>query len=246
MSYLVLGVALLATFLLGARWYASANVKTLKKTLFIVFGGLIVALALFFIVTGRLGWAIFAASALLPMLLRARSVYRTARNFSRMAGAGQGSPTGQTSDVETRFLRMGLDHDSGEVWGEVLDGPFAGKRLHDLSLSEQIDLLRHCWREDENSARVLEAYLDRVHPDWRERASDSHRGDEGYAGQAQSHPGSMTREQALAVLGLEEGASRDQIKAAYQRIISGLHPDHGGSDYLAAQVNEAKAVLLGD
>ena len=145
MSYLVLGVALLATFLLGARWYASANVKTLKKTLFIVFGGLIVALALFFIVTGRLGWAIFAASALLPMLLRARSVYRTARNFSRMAGAGQGSPTGQTSDVETRFLRMGLDHDSGEVWGEVLDGPFAGKRLHDLSLSEQIDLLRHCW-----------------------------------------------------------------------------------------------------
>ena len=56
----------------------------------------------------------------------------------------------------------------------------------------------------------------------------------------------MTREQALAVLGLEEGASRDQIKAAYQRIISGLHPDHGGSDYLAAQVNEAKAVLLGD
>ena len=56
----------------------------------------------------------------------------------------------------------------------------------------------------------------------------------------------MTRAEALAVLGLSEGASRQDIKAAYQRIISGLHPDRGGSDYLAAQVNEAKDVLLGD
>tara|TARA_R110000868_G_scaffold23827_1_gene95184 strand:- start:163 stop:894 length:732 start_codon:yes stop_codon:yes gene_type:complete len=243
MSYLVLGVALLAAFLIGARWYATANVKTLKKVLFYVFGILAVVLALFFVITGRLGWAVFALSALIPMLLRARSVYRAARNFSRMAGAGQGAPTGQTSDVETRFLRMGLDHDTGDVWGEVIDGPYKGRRLDDMTVSEKLDLLRNCWTEDEASARVLEAYLDRVHPDWRDAAEDA--GPQtGSAGATRS--GAMTRAEALAVLGLSEGASRQDIKAAYQRIISGLHPDHGGSDYLAAQVNEAKDVLLGD
>lgn len=246
MSYLVLGVALLAAFLIGARWYTTANVRTLKKVLFFVFGGLAVALAMFFIVTGRLGWAVFAASALIPMLLRARSVYRAARNFSRMTGAWQGAPSGETSDVETRFLRMGLDHDTGEVWGEVIDGPYKERRLDDMTVSEKLDLLRHCWDEDEQSARVLEAYLDRVHPDWRARGD----GDEtqtGSGGRASAaSPGAMTRAQALAVLGLAEGAGRDEIKAAYQRIISGLHPDRGGSDYLAAQVNEAKAVLLGE
>ena len=243
MSYLVLGVALLAAFLIGARWYATANVKTLKKVLFYVFGILAVVLALFFVITGRLGWAVFALSALIPMLLRARTAYRAARNFSRMAGAGQGAPTGQTSDVETRFLRMGLDHDTGDVWGEVIDGPYKGRRLDDMTVSEKLDLLRNCWTEDEASARVLEAYLDRVHPDWRDAAEDA--GPQtGSAGATRS--GAMTRAEALAVLGLSEGASRQDIKAAYQRIISGLHPDHGGSDYLAAQVNEAKDVLLGD
>jgi hypothetical protein len=247
MSYLILGLALLAAFLLGARWYATANVRTLKKVLFFVIGGLAVAAALFFLITGRIGLAVFAGSVLIPMLLRARSLYRTARNFSRMAGAGQGAATGQTSDVETRFLRMGLDHDTGEVWGEVTDGPFAGQRLDELSFSDLISLLRHCWTEDENSARVVEAYLDRVHPDWRDRAQtgDANAG-AGQRGGGATPPGGMTREQALAVLGLDDGATRDEIKAAYQRIISSLHPDHGGSDYLAAQVNEAKSVLLGD
>ncbi|MEQ9575693.1 MAG: hypothetical protein RLN77_08945, partial [Rhodospirillales bacterium] len=233
MSYLVLGVALLAAFLIGVRWYATANVKTLKKVLFFVFGGLAVALALFFVITGRLGWAVFAASALIPMLLRARMAYRAARNFSRMAGAGQGAPTGQTSDVETRFLRMGLDHDTGDVWGEVIDGPYKGRLLDDMTVSEKLDLLRHCWVEDEASARVLEAYLDRVHPDWRDAADDA---GPQTGGAGPSRSGAMTRAEALAVLGLSEGASRQDIKAAYQRIISGLHPDHGGSDYLAAQV----------
>ena len=240
MPYLVLGVALLAAFLLGARWYATANVRTLKKALFIVGGILAVVLAFFFVVTGRLGWAVAAASFLIPMVLRARTVYRTAKTFSRMAGARRGASTGQTSDVETRFLRMGLDHDTGEVWGEVLDGPFAGRRLDGMNLSEKYELWRQCQAEDADSARVLEAYLDRAHPDWRDDLS----GDD--AGGPRTRNGGMSRDEALAVLGLRDGATRDEIKAAYQRIISGLHPDHGGSDYLAAQVNEAKAVLLGD
>ena len=53
----------------------------------------------------------------------------------------------------------------------------------------------------------------------------------------------MTREEALRVLGLREGATRDAIIDAHRSLIKKVHPDHGGSDLLAQQVNEAKRVL---
>lgn len=55
--------------------------------------------------------------------------------------------------------------------------------------------------------------------------------------------GKMTRQEALRVLGLEEGASDEAITNAYRNLIKRVHPDHGGSDALAQQVNEAKRVL---
>jgi curved DNA-binding protein CbpA len=54
----------------------------------------------------------------------------------------------------------------------------------------------------------------------------------------------MSREEALAVLGLEEGASKEDIKAAHHRLIAQLHPDKGGSQYLAVKINQAKDILL--
>ncbi len=62
---------------------------------------------------------------------------------------------------------------------------------------------------------------------------------------ARGNGGDMDRTQALAVLGLPETASDADIAAAHRRLIAGLHPDHGGSDFLAAQINEARDVLLG-
>ena len=59
------------------------------------------------------------------------------------------------------------------------------------------------------------------------------------------HP-RMTRAEALAVLGLEEGASRDEVQAAYKNLIRKVHPDApGGSGYLASKLNQAKQTLLG-
>ncbi|MBL4748188.1 MAG: DnaJ domain-containing protein [Magnetovibrio sp.] len=55
----------------------------------------------------------------------------------------------------------------------------------------------------------------------------------------------MSRVDALKVLGLHEGVSAQEIKTAHRRLISHLHPDVGGSDYLAQQINQAKDVLLG-
>ena len=135
---------------------------------------------------------------------------------------------------------MELDHDTGAMSGEVLEGPFQGRRLSDLNLQQLLDLLDQCATADAQSAAVLEAYLDREHgPDWRNS--------EASAGRSQASPpdGQMTRAEAYEILGLEEGAEKDEILAAHKRLMQRLHPDLGGSTYLAAIINQAKDLLLG-
>ena len=171
LPYFVLGIALLAGLLLAGRWFIAADPKTLVKVLKGLLFGVIGLVAVFFMLTGRLAWALFALPALLPWFMRARSAHRMYKTFSRMAAAGGGGPgagTGQSSDVETRFLRMALNHDSGQMTGEVLEGDYAGRTLDSMSMDEVVDLLRVCWIEDQPSAQVLEAYRNRVHPDWRQ------------------------------------------------------------------------------
>jgi len=240
--YFILGIAILAGLLLAGRWYASADTKTLLKVLKWVLIGLVLTVALFFLVTGRLAWAAVTLPALLPWFFRARAAARFAKNFTRMANAATGGSSGRSSDVETRYLRMTLDHDTGDISGDILDGPFAGRRVEELTTDELIELLRTCWTDDAESARLIEAFLDRNHPEWREaRAGTTDETQSGSGGM----PGVMDRAEALRVLGLDDGADADAVKAAHKRLISGLHPDHGGSDYLAAKINEAKDVLLG-
>jgi DnaJ-domain-containing protein 1 len=129
------------------------------------------------------------------------------------------------------------------VAGAVIDGPFAGRDLSDLSTVEMAELLHLCRREDPSSAQVLEAYLDRCRPGWRKDDQGSW-GEEDAVG-APADPGVMTRAEALRILGLAEGATEDEIRRAYHHLIASLHPDLGGSAFLAAQVNRARDVLLG-
>ncbi|MBT3661764.1 MAG: molecular chaperone DnaJ [Rhodospirillaceae bacterium] len=240
-SYIILGFALLAGVLLAGRWYATADTKTLLKALKWTLLGIVVATALFFVVTGRLGWALATLPALLPWFFRIRAVARAAKTFARMSQANSGAGGGETSVVETRFVHMCLDHDSGDMTGEVVEGTFAGRRVETMRASELVELLQICWSEDEESARLVEAYLDRHHTNWRETAGQ---GTQDNANAAPS--GTMGRAEAFQVLGLDESAGPDDIKDAHRRLISGLHPDHGGSDYLAAKINQAKDILLGE
>ncbi|MDA1090609.1 MAG: DnaJ domain-containing protein [Proteobacteria bacterium] len=244
--YLILGLAILAGVLLAGRWFSTADPKLLVKILKWVLLGIIGAVALYFLFTGRLAWAIFALPALLPWMMRARSAHRMFKTFSRMTSGWGGGPTGQSSDVETRFLRMALDHDSGRMSGEVIDGDYAGRALAEMTLDELVDLLQTCWVEDQPSAQVLEAYLEREYPDWHERVQKDSPGNAGGPGSrgAPRGKGSMSRDEAREILGLKPGASKQEIKAAHHRLISNMHPDRGGSTYLAAQINQAKDVLL--
>jgi hypothetical protein len=166
-----------------------------------------------------------------------------AKTYSRMAGVGGV----KTSTVNTSSLRMSLDTNTGDLSGEIIAGPHAGSILSDLALDDLTGLLAHYQKTDAQSARVLTAFLDRHHPDWRDSAGPGTAGSAGDSGQASSETidGEMTRDQALAILGLEEGAAAADIKAAHHRLIAALHPDRGGSSILAAQVNRAKDLLLG-
>src|SRR5438132_7523812 len=93
---------------------------------------------------------------------------------------------GQTSTVGTAFLRMTLGHDTGRMEGTVLRGRFAGMRLEELGAADFVALLRECRAEDEEGARLLEAYLDRVRPEWRDELAGEQAGGGGSAGGARS------------------------------------------------------------
>ena len=134
---------------------------------------------------------------------------------------------------------MVLDHDTGEMHGDVLEGTKKGRRLAELSFEELLELLDECRRADTDSVPLLESYLDRAYGDsWREP------GDAGTGGDGST--ASMSAAEAYEVLGLEQGATHEQIVEAHRRLMQKLHPDRGGSTYLAARINQAKDVLLGE
>jgi hypothetical protein len=147
---------------------------------------------------------------------------------------------GQKSSVRTGILSMELDHDTGAMDGEILAGRFRGKRLKALSLDELVELMQECQSASDQSASLLEAYLDRTHTDWRTRAG-SHRS----SGGPPPPSAMMSREEAYAVLGLKPNCGEKEIRDAHRRLMKQYHPDRGGSDYLAAKINQAKDVLVG-
>ena len=146
---------------------------------------------------------------------------------------------GQKSYVRTAMLAMELDHDSGTLDGEVLAGQFKGRRLRSMSAEELLRFLPECRAAGDQSANLLEAYLDRTHEGWRSRSGAGKR-----AGPVPPS-GAMTREEAYAVLGLKSNASEDDIRSAHRRLMKQYHPDRGGSDYLASKINQAKETLVG-
>jgi hypothetical protein len=200
-------------------------------------GGLLV---LFMLLRGGFQFLWIAAAFLIPYLLRRRGM----RGWAQ---ASKPRTEGQRSTVRTRFVAMELDHDTGDMDGEILEGPHRGRRLSDLDLDSLLDLLHLAYNEDSQSAQVIQSYLDRVHGDeWQERAGEA--GSAGGGSNSGAKPGTsqMTRDEAYEVLGLQPGAGEDEIRAAHRRLIREYHPDTGGSDYLAAKINEAKDLLLYD
>ena len=234
--YFILGLALLAAVALFAQWFLTADPKSIARTLRSAarwaLPGFVAVFVLYMLATGGLRTLLFTALILLPFFWNLRALRQ------RRARAARGPSPGQASEVNTRYLSMTLDHDSGEMSGVVLDGSFRGARLEDLELDKLIELWRECREKDPESAAVLEAYLDRMQgASWRERAGH----DES---ETPASAGPMSEQEALQILGLEQGAGKEEIVAAHHKLLRKVHPDTGGSNYLAAKINAAKDLLL--
>ena len=233
MLYLLGGFAALSGFLLLVYLFVNADPARLARGLKVT--GIVIAVAAIatLAVSGRLAALLMPVAMLMPALIRVRSLLD---RYRQPAG-------GQASTVATAFLRMTLDHDTGRMEGTILRGRFAGMRLDELGPADLLALLRECRAEDEEGARLLEAYLDRVRPDWRDELAGAGAG-AGTGGGARPTGDAMTVEEAYAILGLSPGADDEAVKEAHRRLMVKLHPDHGGSDYLATQINRARDVLL--
>jgi DnaJ-domain-containing protein 1 len=230
MLYLLGGVAVLCGLLVLAYLILNADPARLAR---IVKWSAIGGAALAVVGLATAGWLALLLTPLIFLLPKWR-------RMRSMMGGLHGPATGQTSDAETPFIRMHLDHDTGNMSGTVLAGRFAGMRLDELRPQELLALLRECRAADEEGARLLEAYLDRVRSNWHDEMAND---------QARSEPPprggpDLTVEEAYAILGLEPGADADAIKAAHHRLMKQFHPDHGGTDYFAAKINRARDVLL--
>jgi hypothetical protein len=218
----ILGVIVLALAMNGLANASPARMARLARWLGL---GALLALGVVFL-TRRiymLGFLSWGAAFLL---------WRGMKNAPVFSGA---HPGGRTSDVETEWVRMSLDLDSGATMGVVLQGAYAGRTLESLSLTELRAVLAEARLNDADAARLIEAFIARTHPDAEpEAASDAE----------SARP--MSRDEAYDVLGLKPGANSGQIREAHRRLMQQMHPDKGGSDYLAAKINEARDLLLKD
>ena len=159
----------------------------------------------------------------------------------KRGGFGGARPTsGGASSVQSAGLDMRLDHDTGEMDGRVLAGRQEGALLSDLDL-EKLFQVAEDFRDDPESLSLLEGYLDRTFPRWRDDVEDNADRRAGAAAGA----GAMSKKEAYNILGLEPGAGDAEIRKAHRRLMKQVHPDHGGSAALAARINEAKETLLG-
>jgi hypothetical protein len=237
MAYFLAGCAVLILLLIAGRLLAAADPRKLAVALRKTGGAAALAGAGFLIVRGALPLAIPLAVFGIGLLGWGSSL-----GLGGPFGSARKTP-GQKSHIKTERLEMELDHDSGQMEGKCLSGRFAGRTLSTLSDREAMELLAELHQEGAPEAAVMEAYLDWRLPGWRDQDSEGERA-EAKRGRARSSS-RMSIEEAYAVLGISPGASEEDIRQAHRKLMMKLHPDQGGSTYLAARINEAKEVLLG-
>jgi len=226
---LLFGLAALAILLWAAQKYLQADPRKLAAVLKLSGGIALLVFAAFLALRGQIGVAAPLAAVGLGLL-----------GWLPFGPAGFGAraqkSAGQVSRVRSAFLEMELDHDTGAMRGVILAGPREGTRLEALDVETLIGLISEI---DDESRSLLAAYLDRRDAGWREHAQA-----DAAAGRGGAPRGPMSQEEAYQILGLQPGAKAEDIVHAHRTLMKRIHPDQGGTNYLAARVNEAKDTLL--
>jgi hypothetical protein len=229
MPEFLLGVVALLLLLWAASAFTKADPKQVARLLRGIGGGAALLLAVFLLFRGEIGVAI-------PIGAFGLGLLGWTSFWPAAFGARTQRSTGQVSRVRTAFLEMELEHDTGRMYGRVLAGTYQGASLDALDRATLMKLLGEV---DADSRDLLAAYLERRDPGWREQAQR-----DSSAGARPAGAGKMSEEEAYQILGLQPGASTAEITRAHRSLIKKLHPDQGGTTYLAARINEAKDVLL--
>ena len=235
MLYVIFGLLafLLARFALKA--FARANPAMLARRLRRAGGFAALFGAVAMLTRGQIYFAI-GLGTLAASMLGAFSQWQQRGGFRK---AGQ---RGGVSRVRSAMIEMELDHETGTMQGVVLAGKHEGLKLDDLTRAQCEQLYRACLADDQDGARLLEAYMDRRFTGWRQAANGD--GDARSRHARGRGAGAMTEDEAYEVLGLQKGASGEEVARAHRALMKKFHPDHGGSTDLAARVNEAKDVLM--
>jgi 4-amino-4-deoxy-L-arabinose transferase-like glycosyltransferase len=230
----ILGVAVLLLLLWAGNSFSKADPKQVARLVRRLGGGLALVFAAFLVLRGEIAVAVPVGLFGFGLLGWGPTGFGWPASF----GARTQKSTGQASQVRTTFIEMQLDHDSGAMHGRILAGRFEGVALDALDAATLAGLFNEI---DSDSRALLAAYLDRRDPTWREHAQG-----DAAAGSGRGAPssGKMTEEEAYQILGIQAGASPQDITRAHRTLMKKLHPDQGGTTYLAARVNAAKDVLL--
>jgi len=235
----LIALTILAVVLRGLWIQAGLSVRQTVMTLAV---GMLVLAIIGLAATGRLNWVVAALAALIPLIRRLVGLGTLlpwlksllARNQSHPKRDSNTASDAATTATESPFFRMTLHHASGHMDGEIKLGRHQRRFLSELSLVELIGLFGDV--QDYDSQRLLESYLDHHYPEWRQNRPKG----------TPAPQAGMSRREALEALGLTDGAAREDIVAAHRRLIQRLHPDRGGSTYLAALLNQAKDILIDD
>jgi hypothetical protein len=229
MPTLIFGVLVLVLALWALNVISKVNPTVAARSLKAGGGLLALGMAVFLGLRGEIGIAIPLGATGLGLL-----------GWLPFGPAGFSSrtqkSTGQASRVRSAFFEMELDHDSGDMRGRIVAGRLQGAALERLDVETLAGLLGEV---DEESRALLVAYLDRREPGWGEHAQG-----DAATGRGAASGGKMSEQEAYQILGLESGASADDVGRAHRSLMKKFHPDQGGSTYLAARINEAKEILL--
>ena len=231
-NFLFIFFGILALILVLLFFFLNSSPARIRRIFTWALGFILLGILVFFLyrTNGSFLWTLLFV--LLPLFMRIKGILSQIRNFTKTA---RGPSEGQSSSVQTEFLEMTLEHDSGKMTGIVKKGRFSGNRLEKLNLDELVQLLEEA-RDDPKTTQLLENFLEINHgTEWKTRESYSNNTGNSL---------DMDIDQALEILGLAPNPTKSQIIDAHRKLILANHPDRGGSTFLATQINKAKEVLL--
>jgi hypothetical protein len=192
----------------------------------------VLGLSVVLVASGRMHWLGAGLAVLVPLAKGAFALGLRALPFLQILSRFKTSP----SQFRTKSLLVQVNFSTREMDGEILQGEFTGKRLSELN-QKQLQTLAESFKEtDRESYLLLQTYMLRNNRGGSENSYQH--------GNQANNLSELSEKEACEILGLKPDAPKEDIVKAHKRLMQRLHPDRGGSDYLAAKINAAKDKLI--